>query len=69
MRLWILDLTRSPHTIISFSSLPECSGTIIVTPITIATISTGIHRNDSAKDPVCCCSPMVTNGNRTKPTK
>jgi hypothetical protein len=27
-----------PHTIIRFNSLPECSGTIIVTPIAIATI-------------------------------
>ena len=35
------------HTMISFSSLPECSGTIMVTPIAIAIISTGIHRNDN----------------------
>jgi hypothetical protein len=36
---------------ISFNFLPECSGTIIVTPIAIATISTGMHRNDSANEP------------------
>jgi len=45
---------RSLHVIISFSSLPECSGTIMVTPIAIAIISTGMQRNDSANDPVCC---------------
>jgi hypothetical protein len=52
---------------ISFSSLPECSGTIIVTPIAIAIISTGMQRNDSANDPVCYCSAMVTKGNSTGP--
>jgi len=61
--------SSDPHTIISFSSLPECSGTINVTPIAIAIISTGMQRNDSANDPVCCCSAMVTKGNSTKPTK
>ena len=45
---------REPHTIISFSSFPECSGTISVTPIAIAIIKTGMQRNDSVKDPVCC---------------
>jgi hypothetical protein len=49
---------------ISFSSLPECSGTISVTPTAIATISTGMHENDSANDPVCCCSATGDNANR-----
>jgi len=44
----------SPHTIISFSSLPECSGTSMVTPITIATINSGAQRNDSENDPEYC---------------
>ena len=44
-------------------------GAAALQPIAIAIISTGMQRNDSANDPVCCWSATVTNGNRTKPTK
>lgn len=57
------------YSLIVFSSLPACSGTISHTPSAISTMKTGMHRNATAKDPVDCCSATVTNGHSTKPTK